>query len=105
MAVMMKKKPYEISPEVREVMENVVPLVAKHCFRGLKVLFCALMVVCLAFPLTVPAEDKAPAKVENAVAPGKKSEQALSPAEAQWLKTHDTLRVGFFDNYMPYNLG
>jgi PAS domain S-box-containing protein len=31
------------------------------------------------------------------------SVRALSPVEKQWLKTHDSLRVGFFENYMPYS--
>lgn len=26
----------------------------------------------------------------------------LSAAESQWLETHDTLRMGYLDNYMPY---
>ncbi len=29
--------------------------------------------------------------------------RALSRSEKQWLKTHDKLRVGFFENYMPYS--
>ena len=31
------------------------------------------------------------------------SARALSPAEKQWVGSHDTLRVGFFENYMPYS--
>ena len=31
------------------------------------------------------------------------SARVFSPGEKQWLKTHSALRVGFFDNYMPYS--
>ena len=29
--------------------------------------------------------------------------RALSPVEKQWLNTHQTLRIGFLENYMPYS--
>ena len=31
------------------------------------------------------------------------SARAFSPVEKQWLKTHRTLRVGYFEDYMPYS--
>ena len=29
--------------------------------------------------------------------------RALSRSEKEWLKTHQTLRIGYFENYMPYS--
>ncbi len=31
------------------------------------------------------------------------SSRAFSPAEREWLETHDTLRVGYLNNYLPYS--
>jgi len=119
MVSIMKKLLYEINPGERESMGNIVSPVratmhrlrqehtaAKHLHRHLKVFWCAFMAVFFALPLAVPAEEQNTAKVgrrETAASREKNSINILSPVEEQWLKSHHTLRVGFFDNYMPYS--
>ena len=104
MVAMTKELLYKISPEEREGTGNLVSPAAKHGFRRLKVFLCALIAVLFALPLAAaPAAEQNPAKVgarENEAAPKK---IALSPVEEQWVKSHRTLRVGFFENYMPYS--
>ena len=111
---MMKNLLYEVTPEGRESIENIVPparaemrrfrqgyAAAKYFHGCLKVFWCAFLVVFFALPPAAAEQNQA--KVEDKAAPEKTSPRALSPAERQWLKTHQTLRVGFFDNYMPYS--
>ena len=116
MIATMRELLYKISSGKREGMGNPIPpaRVAMHRFRpahaaakpwhGLpKVLPCAFMAVSLAFPLAVPAAGQDTAKVDPRENKAAQKVIALSPVEEQWLKSHQTLRVGFFDNYMPYS--
>ena len=105
---MMKKQLYEISPEEQATMNCFRQWrpAAKHLHRRLKLFFCAFMAVLFALTLAARAEEQDTAKVgynENKAAQGENSLHDFSTAEKQWLESHNTLRVGFFENYMPYS--
>ena len=76
---------------------------AKHPHGRPKVLWCAFLAVFLILPLAAHAAEQNTAKVGHVENKTAQQGVALSPAEEQWLKSHQTLRVGFFDNYMPYS--
>jgi len=108
----MKKLLHEISPGERGSMEKIVfPLraigqahaAAKRLYGLAKVFWCAFLAVLFALPLAVPAEEPGTAKIENKASRERISVPAFSPIEKQWLATHRKLRVGFFENYMPYS--
>ena len=99
---MIKPLPYETDPEKRGGAGSVSAARATtHSPGRSKVFLCAFVAVF--FALAVPAAGQTPAKVEDKASREKTSLRALSPAEKQWLETHRTLRVGFFDRYMPYS--
>ena len=119
MAVIMRNLLHETRPEKRTGMANIFfPVLAmmrgvrsghpaaKHQRRCPTVLRCAVMAVVFVLPLAVSAEKQAKTKVGRLKTAAFQKDIAsgvLSLEEKQWLSSHRTLRVGFFENYMPYS--